>query len=224
MSISSLLKTVVTETHTPADASVIWLHGLGADGHDFAGITTQLQLPKQLRIRFIFPHAPERPVTLNNGFTMRAWYDIYSLNDLNQEDRSGIISSEQAIVQLIQQQESAGIAASRIILAGFSQGGAMALYTGLRYPQRLGGILGLSTYLPLMAQFDAFQSNNLQTPIFLAHGTQDNILPLVLGEKTRDYLMQSGYAVQWRSYLMAHQVCLPEISDISQWLQRILAI
>ena len=149
------LEAVITETSLPVNATVIWLHGLGADGHDFAGIIPQLQLPQQLGIRFIFPHAPERPVTLNNGFTMRAWYDIYSLNNLHREDRAGIEVSERAIGQLIMQQQSAGIPANRIILAGFSQGGAMALHTGLRYPLRLGGIIGLSTYLPLLPDFGA---------------------------------------------------------------------
>jgi phospholipase/carboxylesterase len=221
----SLLETVVTETSFPVNAAVIWLHGLGADGHDFAGIIPQLQLPQQPGIRFIFPHAPERPVTLNNGFTMRAWYDIYSLNDLQREDRSGIEVSEQAIGQLIQQQQAAGIPATRIILAGFSQGGAMALHTGLRYPLRLGGIIGLSTYLPLLPHFNAVSHReNRQTPVFLGHGTEDNILPISLGQKTRDHLMQAGYPVEWRQYSMGHQVCSQEIADVSQWLQQILQL
>jgi len=220
---TSLLKSIVTEINAPITASVIWLHGLGADGHDFAGITSQLQLPKSLGIRFIFPHAPVRSITLNRGFAMRAWFDIYSLNNLNQEDQAGIQLSEQAISQLLQQQQIAGVPAARIILAGFSQGGAMALYTGLRYPERLGGILGLSTYLPLLPQFSSqAHEANRQTPIFLAHGDQDDILPLELGETTRNYLQQAGYSVEWRQYPMAHEVCLPEIADISRWLTNIL--
>lgn len=218
-----MLETVINETNAPITACVIWLHGLGADGHDFAGISHQLQLPASLGVRFIFPHAPVRPVTLNNGFAMRAWYDIYSLDNLHHEDHSGIQVSEQAIAQLIQQQQAAGISASRIILAGFSQGGAIALHTGLRYPAKLGGILGLSTYLPLLPDLSAQASaSNQTTPIFLAHGEYDDILPLALGEKTRDYLSQAGYSVEWHSYPMAHQVCLPEIADISRWLQKIL--
>lgn len=217
------LETIVTETYAPITASVIWLHGLGADGHDFAGITAQLQLPAQCGIRFIFPHAPVRSVTLNGGMPMRAWYDIYSLDSLHREDRAGIQASEQAVTQLIQQQQAAGIAASRIILAGFSQGGAMALYTGLRYPNRLGGILGLSTYLPLLPDFpNSAATANQQTPIFLAHGQYDDILPVTLGEKTRDYLQQAGYPVAWHTYPMAHQVCLPEIADISQLISMVL--
>lgn len=224
MHTSPLLETVIQETSASITASVIWLHGLGADGHDFAGITSQLQLPTDLGIRFIFPHAPERPVTLNNGFIMRAWYDIYSLNNLHQEDQEGIQTSEQAIRRLIQQQLDAGISASRIILAGFSQGGALALHTGLRYPARLGGILGLSTYLPLISQFDPNRhAENRQIPIFLAHGEQDNVLPMALGIKTRDVLRQAGYSVEWHAYPMAHQVCLPEIADINRWLQRLFA-
>lgn len=217
-----LLETVVVESHQPVTASVIWLHGLGADGHDFADITSQLQLPKQLGIRFIFPDAPVRPVTLNNGFAMRAWYDIYSLNNLHQEDRAGIQASELAITQLIQQQQTAGIPASRIILAGFSQGGALALHTGLRSLSQLGGILGLSTYLPLLPYFAEARSENRKTPIFLAHGTHDEILPLAFGEKTRDHLQQAGYAVEWHAYPMGHQVCMPEIADISRWLTQCL--
>jgi len=217
------LETIVTETHAPITASVIWLHGLGADGYDFAGISSQLQLPAELGIRFIFPHAPVRPVTINNGLAMRAWYDIYSLNNLQHEDRTGIQVSEQAVRQLIQQQQAAGIPSTRIILAGFSQGGAIALHTGLRYPARLGGIMGLSTYLPLIPHFiDEAHVENRPTSVFLAHGEYDEMLPLILGEKTRDYLQQAGYSVEWHSYPMSHQVCPLEIADISRWLQRII--
>jgi phospholipase/carboxylesterase len=218
-----LLDAITHETKGPIDACVIWLHGLGADGNDFAGITNQLQLPENLGIRFIFPHAPKRPVTLNNGFMMRAWYDIYSLNDLNEEDRAGILSSEQSITQLIHQQLAAGISASRIILAGFSQGGALALHTGLHFPRPLGGILGLSTYLPLLKHFDVQKlTHNQEMAIFLAHGRLDDILPYALGEITRDLLQKAGYCIEWHSYPIAHQVCLPEIADISRWLQKIL--
>lgn len=214
---------IITEVNAPATASVIWLHGLGADGYDFAGITNQLQLPATLGVRFIFPHAPVRPITINNGFAMRAWYDIYSLSNFHQEDHAGIRASEEAISQLVHQQQASGISAARIILAGFSQGGAIALHTGLRFPERLGGIMGLSTYLPLTSHFTASaHPHNRQTPIFLGHGNFDDVLPLVLGEQTRDYLQQAGYPVEWHAYPMAHQVCPPEILDISRWLTHLL--
>jgi phospholipase/carboxylesterase len=216
-------RAIVIETQSDVTSSVIWLHGLGADGYDFTGVIEQLNLPKNLGIRFVFPHAPVRPVTLNNGFAMRAWYDIYSLNDLYREDRAGIETSEQAIRHLIQQQRAAGIASTRIIVAGFSQGGAMSLHTGLRYHEPLGGVIGLSTYLPLYAHVAKEASpENRSTPIFLAHGEFDQLLPLALGEKTCQCLLQMGYPVEWRTYPMAHQVCLPEIADISQWMQKIL--
>lgn len=217
---SPVLETIVVETAQPITSAVIWLHGLGADAYDFADIPSQLNLPSDLGIRFIFPHAPVRPVTLNNGYSMRAWYDIYSLTNLQQEDHSGIHASQQAIQQLIEQQRNDAIASTRIILAGFSQGGALALHTGLHYQYKLGGILGLSTYLPLMQQFStAACTENLTTPVFLGHGDQDELVPLLLGKMTRDLLLQAGCQVEWRCYPIAHQVSMPEIADISRWLK-----
>ena len=221
---SSVLETIVVETAQSITSAVIWLHGLGADGYDFAGIPSQLNLPPKAGIRFIFPHAPVRPVTLNNGSSMRAWYDIYSLSNLRQEDRSGIHSSQQAIHQLIEQQREDAIPTTRIILAGFSQGGALALHTGLHYPEQLGGIIGLSTYLPLMPHFPQQASPaNANIPIFLGHGERDDLVPLLLGEETRDVLLQAGYQVKWRSYPIAHQVSIPELADIGHWLTQRLA-
>jgi phospholipase/carboxylesterase len=220
-----VLETIVVETAQSITSAVIWLHGLGADGYDFAGIPSQLNLPSDVGVRFIFPHAPVRPVTLNNGYSMRAWYDIYSLTNLRQEDPSGIHASQQAIQQLIEQQRNDHIPATRIILAGFSQGGAIALHTGLHYPDQLGGILGLSTYLPLMAQFPngADTKNLATTPVFLGHGDQDDLVPFLLGEETRDVLLQAGCQVEWHSYPIAHQVSIPEIADIGRWLtQRLM--
>lgn len=216
-----VLETIVVETAQSITSAVIWLHGLGADGYDFAGIPSQLNLPSDIGVRFIFPHAPIRPVTMNNGYAMRAWYDIYSLTNLRQEDRSGIHASQQAIQQLIEQQRNDNIATTRIILAGFSQGGAVALHAGLHYPDKLGGILGLSTYLPLMPQFSSADCpQNLTTPIFLGHGEQDDLVPLLLGEETRDVLLQAGCQVAWHSYPIAHQVSLAEIADIGRWLTK----
>lgn len=220
-----MLEAIVIEahTHTPS-ASVIWMHGLGADGHDFADIVPQLQLPDTLPVRFIFPHAPFRPITINQGFKMRAWYDIVSLRDLEQEDRIGIQNSQRHIEQLIAQEKRAGIPASRIVLAGFSQGGALALYTGLHYPESLAGMMGLSTYLPLAQELSAVcRAAHPKTPIFLAHGTQDAMVSPDLGEKTRKVLQQAGYPVEWHTYPMAHQVCASEIQDIRKWLIHLLA-
>ncbi len=218
----TILETVVSEINPPINACVIWLHGLGADGHDFADIVFQLQLPPSLGIRFIFPHAPIRAVTINNGFKMRAWYDIYALDNLSREDQAGIEASQQAVGALIDQQIKAGIPASRIVLGGFSQGGALALYTGIRYSHRLAGIFGLSTYLPLIQFLSSAHGVNQTTPILMAHGHYDNILPMTLGEKSRDILRQASYQVEWRHYPMSHEVCQQEINDVSQWLLSIL--
>lgn len=217
------LTSIVTDTHSSPTAAVIFLHGLGADGYDFVDIVSHMQLPSQLGVRFIFPHAPVRPVTLNNGYTMRAWYDIYSLNSLNREDQAGLLQSQQAIILLIQELQTVGILASRIILAGFSQGGAMALHTGLHYPQTLGGIIGLSTYLPLATYFKAETTPaNRHTPIFLAHGHYDNVLPYQVGETVRELLQKAGYPVEWHGYPIAHESSAAEINDMSRWLQKIL--
>jgi phospholipase/carboxylesterase len=206
------------ETGPRPEVAVIWLHGLGADGHDFEPIVPELRLARP--VRFIFPHAPVRPVTINNGMRMRAWYDIFQFGG-GAEDEAGIRASEALLGELISQQKNKGIAASRIVLAGFSQGGAIVLQTGLRYPERLGGILALSTYLPLAGKLEQEKSaQNQDLPIFMAHGTHDDIIPLRRAEQSRDLLVKSGYQVDWRTYPMPHSVCPEEIGHISQFLAK----
>jgi len=207
-----------------AEYSIIWLHGLGANGHDFEPIVPELNLAEE-KIRFIFPHAPLQPVTINGGVVMPAWYDIISPQLEHLEDESGIRRSQQHIEALIQRENTRGIATEKIIIAGFSQGGAIALHTGLRYPQRLAGILALSTYLPLVQTVRQEASEiNQALPIFMAHGSHDPIVPLRLGDDSRHYLEQFGYQPEWKTYFMEHSVCPDEISDISQWLYKVLAI
>ena len=211
------------ETAPQPTASVIWLHGLGADGRDFVPIVPELRLPSDLAIRFVFPHAPHRPVTINRGSVMRAWYDIAETEFGRQEDEAGIRESEQTVRRLIQRETERGIASERIVLAGFSQGGAVALHTGLRLPQRLAGILALSTYLPLADTLKAeAHPANADVPIFMAHGTDDPIIPLALGESSADLLTRRGANLEWRTYEMEHSVCLDEIQDIAGWLTRVL--
>lgn len=207
-----------------AQASVIWLHGLGADGHDFEPIVPELRLPESLPVRFVFPHAPVRPVTLNGGMAMRAWYDIIALGGNAQQDEPGIRESEQHVHALIRRENDRGIPSGRIVLAGFSQGGAIALHTAVRYPEPLAGIMGLSTYLPLTDSVSAERSSaNAETPVFMAHGTADPVLPMQMGQKSREFLEQMGYRVEWHDYPMEHAVCLEEIQAIGDWLQRALA-
>jgi len=197
--------------------SIIWLHGLGADGHDFEPIVPELRLPPALGLRFVFPHAPVRPVTLNGGMAMRAWYDIYSLERDGPADAAGIRASAELLEQWITREQERGIRADRIVVAGFSQGGAIALHTGLRAKQELAGILALSTYLPMP---NAFASEAVATdlPVFMAHGTLDPVLPMALGRESADFLLAGGYNVEWHDYPMAHSVCLEEIGDIRTWL------
>lgn len=215
---------VILNPASPPDAAVIWLHGLGADGFDFVPIVNELNLPPSLAVRFIFPHARHRPVTINNGFVMRAWYDILGLGPGRPEDEVGIRESETVVRRYIEEQISFGIAAERIVLAGFSQGGAIALQTGLRYPRKLAGILALSTYLPLRDSVAAeISAANRNVPILMCHGVYDPMLPVQLGELSRDALTALGYNVEWRTYPMEHQVCAAEIADISRWLQARLA-
>ena len=215
-----LLQAVTVHPASPASASVIWLHGLGADGHDFEGIVKSLDLG-DLNVRFIFPHAPVRKISLNSGMKMRAWYNIYTLERLDLEDEEGIKESEQDISALIQGELDAGIPTKRIILAGFSQGGAMALYCGLRYPSELGGILALSAYLPLSSKLKNEASiENRNIPLMIAHGTLDPVLPLAFGQISRATLEKAGYTVEWCTYLMQHEVCQQEIYDIAVWLRK----
>lgn len=210
-------------TGTTPSCAVIWLHGLGADGHDFAPIVPELGLPSRLAVRFIFPHAPLLPVTINNGYVMPAWYDVRSLDMCQVEDETGIRASQQQVEALIRREEARGIPAARIVLAGFSQGGAIALHTGLRYEAPLAGVLALSTYLPLPhTLLTEASSVNAGLPVFMAHGTADSVIPLAQGIASRDRLEEHGYAVDWREYPMAHSVCPEEITDIGQWLVRVL--
>jgi phospholipase/carboxylesterase len=216
--------TIEIETSSSPTASVIWLHGLGADGNDFVPIVPELNLPDSLGIRFIFPHAPERPVTCNGGYVMRAWYDIYSLDNLDKEDHEGMRDAQHIVESLIQQEMDRGMAAQRIILMGFSQGGAVALYSGLRFSQRLGGIGALSTYLPLADMLtDEKHSANADIPIFMAHGQFDPVVRYALGESSCQALQQRGYPMEWHRYPMEHSVCLEEIRDIGHWLTERLA-
>jgi len=201
---------------TEPQASVIWLHGLGADGYDFVDIVPQLNLPKELAVRFVFPHAPIRPVTLNGGYQMRAWFDIYGLDAGSPQDEIGIKQTQQLIDQLINKELALGIASKKIVLAGFSQGGAMALQCGLNFPQNLAGILVLSSFLMLT---DKLEKINKSSPIFMAHGEYDDVVPIKWGEFSRDKLNNLGCKVQWTSYPMAHQLCDQEIVDIARWLQ-----
>ena len=212
------------ETASPAVASVIWLHGLGADGYDFVPIVPELGLAPTPAVRFIFPHAPERPVTLNGGYVKRAWYDIVAIDKYARQDAQGIRASEQEIARLIAREIERGIAPARIVLAGFSQGGAMALHTGLRYPERLAGILALATYLPLHDTVESeISPANRATPIFMAHGHSDAVVPLALAQLSYERLKALGLAVSWHEYAMAHGVVPAEIADIGRWLQQRLS-
>lgn len=206
-----------------ADKSVIWLHGLGANGHDFEPIVPELDLPDGHNIRFLFPHAPEIPVTINAGMIMPAWYDVYSLSFTNHEDEQGIRDAAQRINQLIEHEQHRGIQTNKILLAGFSQGGAVALHAALRHCKPLAGVMALSTYLPLVKQFDAERHvANQAIPILMCHGAHDPVVPFQLGDDSRYFLEQAGYQVDWHTYPMQHGVCPDEIHDISQWLQKTL--
>ncbi len=206
-----------------ADAVVIWLHGLGADGSDFVPIVSELILPAGLNIRFIFPHAPVRPITINQGYRMRGWYDITSLDIANRDDETGIIESSNILTRLCDEQVEQGITPERIIVAGFSQGGAIALYAGLRYASALGGIMALSTYLPMQQRLQQeATAANRNTPVFMAHGQHDDVVALQFGLQTYTLLQQQGYRLQWQDYAMGHSVCMEEISDISDWLGSVL--
>jgi phospholipase/carboxylesterase len=220
---NTLLPRVELESAPHPTAAVIWLHGLGADGHDFAGLVPELDLSNCPPIRFVFPHAPSMPVTVNGGYVMPAWYDILGPDLVSQQDAAGIQASERAIVALIAQEVARGIPAERIVLAGFSQGCAMALHTGLRLPQRLAGIMALSGYLPLADRFTAERHPaNGSTPVFMAHGTQDPVVVIARGEASRDALAALGQPVEWHSYPMPHSLHPREISDISAFLARVL--
>jgi phospholipase/carboxylesterase len=211
---------VVLAPATPVSASVIWLHGLGADGRDFVPIVPELRLPPAPGIRFVFPHAAVRAVTLNMGMRMRAWYDIKTLTAEGRADEAGLRESVGRLGELIAAERAQGIASKRIVVAGFSQGGAVALHGALRHPEPLAGVLALSCYLPLAATLAAeLAESNKATPILMCHGQQDPVLPLALGVMACNWLRAAGYRVEWKEYPMQHQVCLPEIQDIAQWLR-----
>ena len=217
------LPCIEIETAPAPDAAVIWLHGLGADGHDFEPIVPELGLPPSLALRFVFPHAPMRPVTINMDMRMRAWYDIAQPGG-GGEDAAGIRESQALLEALIARERARGIPARRIVLAGFSQGGAIVLQTGLRHAERLAGIMALSTYLPLAASLPAEAAPaNRDLPVFMAHGEMDPVIDISRAERSREALQAQGYPVQWAAYPMPHSVCADEIDDIARWLQDVLA-
>jgi phospholipase/carboxylesterase len=223
-----LPETVEVSSGAEPRGSVIWLHGLGADGHDFEPIVPELRLPSDLPLRFIFPHAPVRPVTINGGMEMRAWYDILSLDGDGRSEESSVRESAQALLDLVAAEVDSGVAPARIVLAGFSQGGAVAMHAGLRYPQAVAGLMLLSTYLPVPGAFAAEVRDNASSqpqsvPIFMAHGTFDPMLPLALGKETAATIESAGYTVDWHEYPMAHGVCPQEIADIRNFLLEVYA-
>lgn len=215
---ANFLDSVEINPKRRAEYAVIWLHGLGADGHDFEPIVPELGIPESVPIRFVFPHAPKRPVTINGGMVMRAWYDILDLGT-RKVDLQAIHESSGLLRRLIEREMAAGIASDRIVLAGFSQGGAIALHTGLRYEQPLAGILALSTYSPSVGSLAQDRSEaNARIPILMAHGRHDPVIPISAAISTRDALTQLNYSIQWQAYPMQHEVCMEEISAIRTWL------
>ena len=209
--------------------SIIWLHGLGADGHDFEPIVPELRLPDKLSLRFVFPHAPVRPVTINGGMSMRAWYDILTLDRDGPTDDAGVRESGAILDALIQREQDRGIAANKIVVAGFSQGGAIAMHAALRSKQKLAGLMALSTYLPISKAFqdevvDSADSGQTDLPVFMAHGSLDPMLPMALGRDSADLLLANGFNVEWHDYSMAHSLCAEEIDDIRAWLLSVYAV
>lgn len=221
---AALLPAVEIQTGPEPEFAVIWLHGLGADGHDFKPIVDALDLAALPAIRFIFPHAPMRAVTINGGYVMRAWYDIVSTDfSARREDPQGVRESAQQLEALIARENARGIDDARIVLAGFSQGGAIALHTALRHPHRLAGILALSTYLPLADTFAAERHTaNTGVPLFMAHGHEDAVIPYDFGRQSCDLLKASGMAPEWHGYAAGHTVSMDEVRDIETWLHRVL--
>jgi phospholipase/carboxylesterase len=220
---SAALETIQIETGPNPAASVIWLHGLGASGDDFVPIVRELDLAGMQDIRFVFPHAPTMPVTINNGYVMRAWYDIIGVDLSRREDEKGLRASQAMVEQLIAQEKARGIPAERIVLAGFSQGCAMTIQTGLRHPEKLAGLLCLSGYVPLHTTIaEERHPSNQATPIFMAHGRGDQVIPIIRAEQSRDLLRSLGYEVEWHEYPMPHSVCQEEVDDISAWFRRVL--
>jgi phospholipase/carboxylesterase len=221
---ADLLESIEIETAPNPDAAVVWMHGLGADGHDFEPIVPELRLPATTRIRFVFPHAPLRPVTINQGHVMRAWYDVRALAGVRREDEAGVRQSARQIEALLARERQRGIAPRRIVIAGFSQGGAMALHVGLRYADRLAGLLALSCYLPLSNTLPTEASPaNRDVPIFWAHGLHDPMIPQAMAEQGRAQLAELGYQIDWHQYPIPHSVSAEEIADVARWLERVLA-
>jgi len=219
---SELLPAIEIETKPKPSHAVIWLHGLGADGNDFVPVVKQMKLPR-LGIRFVFPHAPMRPVTINGGFVMRAWYDIAYQELAFKEDERGLRESQRLVEDMIARENKRGIPSSRIVLAGFSQGGVLTLQVGLRQAKRLAGLMALSAYLPMSPMIEIERNAaSASVPIFMGHGIADNIVPLVLGTMSRDTLSKLGSEVEWHQYPMPHSVCAEELADISAWLKRVL--
>jgi phospholipase/carboxylesterase len=219
-----MLDIIEAESGPDPTATILILHGLGADGNDFVPIAQELDLEQVGPVRFIFPHAPVMPVTINNGYRMRAWYDILGFDADAPQDEAGLRRSQQLVEAVLKREKERGIPAHRIVLGGFSQGCAMSLLTGVRHPERLGGIMGLSGYLPLADRSDAERSSaSLQTPIFLAHGTHDEVIALDRAEASRDALQALGYQVEWHEYLMGHAVSPLEIEELNAWLLRVLS-
>lgn len=218
-----VLESVTIEPERPATACIIWLHGLGADGHDFVDVIPSLGLPSNHGIRFVFPHAPHLPVTINAGMEMPAWYDIAGIDLEAWQDEKGIRLSEQYIRQLISKAIEEGIPAKNILLVGFSQGGALALHTALRFEQSLGGVAALSTYLPLHSFLEKeHHVANKNLPIFMAHGLMDPVVAYWIGQKSCSVLEEIGFKPSWHAYPMAHQVCLPEMQALGNWMRQIL--
>jgi phospholipase/carboxylesterase len=221
---SDLLEHIQIETNDHPDIAIIWMHGLGADGNDFVPMVRELDLTGLPGIRFIFPHANTMPVTINNGYVMRSWYDITGLELGRREDENGLRASQKDIEAFIEREKARGIPASRIILAGFSQGCAMTIQTGLRHPEPLAGLLCLSGYVPLSANVATERTDaGKSTPIFMAHGRYDNVVPFNRAEASRDLLVSLGYQVEWHEYAMQHTLCLEEVQHISAWLKKVLA-
>lgn len=220
---TELLQNIEIETAPNPQVAVIWLHGLGADGNDFVPLVNELDLAGLPGIRFVFPHAKTMPVTINGGYVMRAWYDIVMTDLTRREDEGGLRSSQRDVEALIAREKSRGIPASRIILAGFSQGCAMTLQTGMRHPETLAGMLCLSGYLPLASVVASERTEeSLATPIFMAHGRQDPVVPYQRAEQSRHILESLGYQVEWHAYQMQHSLCLEEVEDISKWFRKVL--
>lgn len=216
--LTDLDASIVIEPTSPAQAAVIWLHGLGADGNDFVGLLPQLNLPDNHAIRFIFPHAPVQPVTVNGGMAMRSWYDIYSMSIADKMDLTSIAMSSAVVKELIEEQIKSGIAVGKIVLAGFSQGGLVVLNTALSEDYSLAGVMALSTYYP-KACMDSLSSINIKTPILMIHGQYDPVVPFAVAQTSREGLEKLGCKLEWHDYPMEHQLCMPEIETISAWLE-----